>query len=67
MKATSFEDIKVWQDSREFVQSIYLLTASDNFKKDYGLKDQIQRVAVSILNNIAEGFERNINFLIRST
>jgi len=67
MKATSFEDIKVWQDSREFVKSIYLLIASDNFKKDYGLKDQIQRAAVSILNNIAEGFERNINFLIRST
>jgi four helix bundle protein len=61
MKAASFEDLKVWQDSRAFVKAIYELTASDNFKKDYGLKDQIQRSAVSIMNNIAEGFERNNN------
>lgn len=68
MKAKSFEEIKVWQDSREFVKSIYELTTNDKFKKDFGLKDQIQRAAVSIMNNIAEGFERNnnrefINFL----
>jgi four helix bundle protein len=61
MKAASFEDLKVWQDSREFVKVIYELTSSDNFKKDFGLKDQIQRAAVSIMNNIAEGFERNNN------
>jgi len=61
MKAASFEDLKVWQDSREFVKSIYELTSTNEFKKDYGLKDQIQRAAVSIMNNIAEGFERNNN------
>lgn len=61
MQAKTFEDLKVWQDSREFVKSIYELTASNNFAKDYGLKDQIQRAAVSIMNNIAEGFERNNN------
>ena len=61
MKAKTFEDLKVWQDSREFVKSIYELTSSNNFAKDYGLKDQIQRAAVSIMNNIAEGFERNNN------
>jgi four helix bundle protein len=61
MKATSFEDLKVWQDSREFVNSIYELTSTNEIKKDYGLKDQIQRAAVSIMNNIAEGFERNNN------
>jgi len=60
-KSTSFEDLKVWQDSRDFVKSIYELTSSNNFAKDYGLKDQIQRAAVSIMNNIAEGFERNNN------
>ena len=61
MKAASFEDLKVWQETREFVKTIYELTSSDNFRKDYGLKDQIQRAAVSIMNNIAEGFERNNN------
>ena len=61
MKAKSFEDLQVWQDTRKFVKSIYELTALDNFKKDYGLKDQIQRAAVSIMNNISEGFERDSN------
>jgi four helix bundle protein len=61
MKSKTFEDLKVWQDSRDFVKSIYELTSSNNFAKDYGLKDQIQRAAVSIMNNIAEGFERNNN------
>ncbi len=61
MKAATFEDLNVWKDSREFVKTIYELTASKNFSKDYGLKDQIQRAAVSIMNNIAEGFERNSN------
>lgn len=61
MKAKTFEDLKVWQDSTDFVKSIYELTASNNFARDYGLKDQIQRAAVSIMNNIAEGFERNNN------
>lgn len=60
-KTKSFEDLKVWQDSRKFVKSIYELTSSNNFTKDYGLKDQFQRAAVSIMNNIAEGFERNNN------
>jgi len=53
--------LKVWQDAREFVKSVYELTSSENFKKDFGLKDQIQRASVSIMNNIAEGFERNNN------
>jgi four helix bundle protein len=48
MKAVSFEDLKVWQDSREFVKIIYELTNTERFQKDYGLKDQIQRSAVSI-------------------
>lgn len=61
MKSKTFEALNVWQDSREFVKSIYELTSSNNFAKDYGLKDQIQRAAVSIMNNIAEGFERNNN------
>jgi len=61
MKAKTFEELEVWQDSREFVKSIYELTSSNKSAKDFGLKDQIQRAAVSIMNNIAEGFERNNN------
>jgi four helix bundle protein len=61
MNASSFEDLRVWQDSRIFVKLIYEITSNDKFKKDYGLKDPIQRAAVSIMNNIAEGFERNNN------
>ncbi len=68
MKVKSFEDLQVWMDARAFVKSIYELTSLDNFKKDYGLKDQIQRAAVSIMNNISEVYERDnnkefINFL----
>jgi four helix bundle protein len=61
MKATTFEDLKVWKDAREFVKSIYELTSSGKFSKDFSLGNQIQRSAVSIMNNIAEGFERNNN------
>ena len=48
------ENIRVWQDARVFVNDIYALM-KDN--RDYGFKDQIQRAAVSIMNNIAEGSE----------
>jgi len=53
--------LQVWQDSRNLVKSIYELTSNGSFSKDYGLRDQIQRASVSIMNNIAEGFERNNN------
>ena len=64
----SFEDIHAWQNSRVLVKEIYAATSSGDFVKDYGLKDQIRRAAVSICSNIAEGFERRgnkefINFL----
>lgn len=58
MKIEKFEDILAWQKSKELTLHIYRLY-KDN--KDYGLRDQIQRSAVSIMNNIAEGFERNSN------
>jgi four helix bundle protein len=61
MKIERFEDLKVWKSSRDLVLSIYSLTKKNIFSKDYGLKDQIQRAAVSIMNNIAEGFERKSN------
>jgi four helix bundle protein len=53
-----FEDLQVWQVARELVRKIYLCTKSGNFVKDLGLRTQLQRAAVSIMSNIAEGFER---------
>ena len=51
-----FEDLVVWQEARALVVEIYKIFATI---KDYGFRDQIQRAAVSTMNNIAEGFERN--------
>lgn len=64
----TFEEINAWQNARGLVRDVYALTRSGDFCKDHGLKDQIQRAAVSICSNIAEGFERRgnrefINFL----
>ncbi len=56
-----FEDLKAWQLGRELVKSVYILTQRQPFKNDYGLVDQIRRAAVSVMNNVAEGFERGSN------
>ena len=56
-----FEDIEAWKRARLLVNAIYKLTAAGEFARDYGLKDQIRRAAVSVLSNIAEGFERDGN------
>lgn len=61
MRITSFEDLDVWKRSRELVNEIYLLTKKQRFCKDFGLVDQIRRSAVSVMSNIAEGFERGSN------
>ncbi len=52
-----FEDIVAWQEARKLVQNIYKITREGAFSRDYGLRDQIQRAAVSIMTNIAEGFD----------
>jgi four helix bundle protein len=52
-----FEDIEAWKTARELTRMIYALTDQGNFAKDFGLKNQIQRASVSIMSNIAEGFE----------
>jgi four helix bundle protein len=64
----TFEEINAWQNARVLVKDVYSMARCGDFSKDYGLKDQIQRSAVSICSNIAEGFERRgnkefINFL----
>jgi four helix bundle protein len=57
MKIERFEEIESWKKARELTKSIYILTRRSDFAKDYGLKDQIQRASVSIMANIAEGFD----------
>lgn len=54
---TRFEEIEAWQTARELTRLIYSLTAHGGFARDFGLKDQICRAAVSVMSNIAEGFE----------
>jgi len=56
-----FEDIQAWQDARELVRHIYSITQKAPFSRDFGLSQQVQRAAVSIMSNIAEGFERGGN------
>ncbi len=53
-----FEDIEAWQKARQLVRDVYEVTSLGTFAKDFGLKDQIRRAAVSVMSNIAEGFER---------
>jgi four helix bundle protein len=52
-----FEEIEGWKTARELTKVIYQLTDQGAFARDFGLKDQIRRAAVSIMSNIAEGFE----------
>lgn len=59
--AKMFEEIEVWQLARGLVKDIYKLTSSENLKRNYSLTDQIQRAALSVMNNISEGFERQSN------
>jgi len=58
MKIERFEDVEAWKEARELVKHVY-----ESFKdlKDYGFRDQIQRAAISIMSNIAEGFDRGSN------
>ena len=57
----SFEEITAWQQGRELVREVYRVTSTGSFRKDYGLRDQIRRAAVSVVSNVAEGFERGGN------
>jgi four helix bundle protein len=61
MRVKNFEDLEIWKDARALTQGIYQLTVDPKFSKDFGLRDQIRRAAVSMMSNIAEGFERGGN------
>jgi four helix bundle protein len=52
-----FQELNVWQKSKDLAVYIYKLTTKDKFTKDYGMRDQIRRAAVSIPSNLAEGDE----------
>ena len=52
-----FEEIEAWQTARQLTRQVYALTADGDFSRDFGLKDQMRRASVSIMSNIAEGFE----------
>lgn len=54
---TKFEDLLAWQEARVLVKMVYELTSDGAFSKDFGMRDQIQRASVSVMTNIAEGFD----------
>jgi len=58
MRIKKFEDLESWKKARELTNTVYAATATGTFTRDFGLKDQIRRASISILSNIAEGFER---------
>lgn len=57
MPIEKFEDIKGWQEARTLVRMVYELTEEGKFAKDFGLRDQMRRSSVSVMANIAEGFD----------
>ncbi|MBI5294061.1 MAG: four helix bundle protein [Chloroflexi bacterium] len=65
---TRFEEIEAWKTARQLTNSVYAQTNQGIFSRDFGLRDQIRRASVSVMSNIAEGFESRtdvqfINFL----
>ena len=56
-----FEDIEAWKKARELNSAVYRLTCLKPFFQDYALRDQIRRASISVMSNIAEGFERDGN------
>lgn len=59
MKKAGFKGLKVWEISKDLAVRIYKIADMENIRKDYGLRDQMRRAAVSVPSNIAEGDERD--------
>ncbi len=55
----TFEQIEVWQKARALTNKIYKITSQGSFSRDFGLRNQIREASVSMMSNIAEGFERS--------
>jgi four helix bundle protein len=58
MKVARFEDLAVWMKAKELSLDVYRATNQGPFQRDFGLRDQVRRASVSVMSNIAEGFER---------
>jgi four helix bundle protein len=61
MKIERFEDIEAWRAARALASDVYELARTTELKRDFGLRDQMQRTVVSIMANIAEGFDSRSN------
>ena len=57
-RINSFEELEAWKNARELVRFVYSIFRREPASRDFGLKDQVQRAAVSAMTNVAEGFER---------
>ena len=58
MAVQSYRDLIAWQKGRELTRLVYAASRTGEFAKDFALRDQIRRAVISIVSNIAEGFER---------
>jgi four helix bundle protein len=61
VRIKNFEDIEAWKEARTLNKLIYKTTTRDPFRKDFGLTGQIQRASITVMANIAEGFDRQSN------
>jgi len=61
MKIETFEELDAWKVARKLANLIYDFSKNDFFSRDYGFREQIRKAAVSVMNNLAEGFERGSN------
>ena len=61
MTIKRFEEVESWQKARILTTAVYTMCSEGKASKDFGFRDQIQRASVSVMSNIAEGFERNNN------
>jgi len=65
MRIDRFENLDCWKSARELTRTVYTVTNQGSFARDFGLRDQIRRASVSVMSNIAEGFEsRTKNLLL---
>ena len=61
MKITAFEDLECWQEARKLTNMVFALTSRQSFKRGFRLIDQITGAAISVMNNIVEGFDSQSN------